>query len=238
MEKTVHLYSGKAKDVYATEDPLLCVLSYRDDATAQNGLKKGGFEEKGVLNNQISNKIFEMLASRGIPTHFVKQLSGRDTLARRVTILPLEVIVRNVAAGSFSARYGVAEGTPLSCTVLEYSYKNDDLGDPLLNDRHILALGLATQEQLDEIARNTYHVNEVLCEFFAQMGLRLIDFKIEYGVTPDGKLLLADEISPDTCRLWDATTGEKLDKDRFRRDMGGFAEAYQEVMRRLTAKED
>ena len=227
------LYSGKAKNIYSTDDPSLCVLEHRDDATALNGLKKGSFEDKGVLNNTISAQIFELLAENGVPTHFVKKLSDRETLAKVVKIIPLEVIIRNVAAGSFSKKYGVEEGSALKSVVLEYSLKDDDLGDPLINDSHILALGIATAEQLDTIARYTLRVNELLRAFFLDCNLILVDFKIEFGTTEDGEILLADEFSPDSCRLWDKNTGEKMDKDRFRRDMGGFAEAYKEVLRRM-----
>jgi phosphoribosylaminoimidazole-succinocarboxamide synthase len=235
MEKQTLLYSGKAKDIYATDDPDLCILRFRDDATALNGLKKGSFEDKGVLNNAMSAILFELLEREGVSTHFVKRLSDREMLAQKVRIIPLEVIVRNVATGSFSQRYGVNEGTELSCMVLEYCYKDDTLGDPQMNETHVLALGLATLEQLNRIAEHAAIVNSVLTAFFAEKGLRLIDFKLEFGVTSDGTLVLADELSPDNYRLWDMATGEKMDKDRFRRDLGGFEEAYREVLRRMEA---
>lgn len=232
MEKQGQIYEGKAKKVYATDDPKLVIVSYKDDATAFNGLKKGTIEGKGVINNRMSNRLFEMLEKAGIPTHFVKELSERETLVKRVQIVPLEVIIRNRAAGSFSKRYGVEEGTALKVTVLEYSYKNDELGDPLLNTSHALALDLATPEELETINQMAHKVNETLQKLFAEMGIELIDFKLEFG-RADGKIVLADEISPDTCRLWDIKTGQKLDKDRFRRDMGGVEDAYREVSARL-----
>lgn len=232
MEKREQLYEGKAKKVYATDDPKLVIVSYKDDATAFNGLKKGTIEGKGVINNRMSNKLFAILEKEGVPTHFVKELSERDTLVKRVQIVPLEVIMRNRAAGSFSKRYGVEEGSELKVTVLEYSYKNDDLGDPLLNTSHALAMGLATPEELETINAMAHKVNDVLKRIFLEMGIELIDFKLEFGRV-DGKIVLADEISPDTCRLWDVKTGQKLDKDRFRRDMGGVEDAYQEVSKRL-----
>ena len=233
MEKRELLYSGKAKDVYATDDPSLCVLAYRDDATALNGQKKGSFENKGVLNNAMSAILFDLMEKSGVPTHFVKSLNDREMLAKKVTILPLEVIVRNVAAGSFSKRYGIKEGAPLACTVFEYCLKDDALDDPQMNDSHVLALGLATREQLGLVEKYAMKVNEILVDFFKAKNLNLIDFKIEFGTTADGTLLLVDELSPDNYRLWDTDTGEKMDKDRFRRDMGGFAEAYHEVLRRI-----
>jgi len=233
LEKRELLYSGKAKDVYATDDPSLCILAFRDDATALNGQKKGSFENKGVLNNAMSSILFDLMEKSGVPTHFVKKLGDREMLAKRVSIVPLEVIVRNVAAGSFSKRYGVAEGSSLANTVLEYCLKDDALDDPQMNTTHIFALGLATREQIDLIESYTAKVNEALKAFFAAKKLNLIDLKVEYGITPDGELLLADELSPDNYRLWDADTGEKMDKDLFRRDMGGFAEAYHEVLRRM-----
>lgn len=232
MEKGNLLYEGKAKKVFETEDPDLLIVSYKDDATAFNGQKKGTIQNKGAMNNRISNKLMRVLEKQGIPTHLVEELSDRDTLVRKVSIVPLEVIIRNVAAGSMSKKYGVPEGTDLKCPVLEYSYKNDDLGDPLITESHILALDLATKEELDEIARIAYQVNKVLSGVMDAAGLRLIDFKIEFGRF-HGKILLADEISPDTCRFWDKNTGEKLDKDRFRRDLGNVEEAYMEIERRL-----
>ena len=227
MEKKEQMYEGKAKKVFATDDPAYCIVSYKDDATAFNGEKKGTIRGKGVVNNKMSNYLMTLLEKEGIPTHFVKELNDRDTLVRRVSIVPLEVIVRNVAAGSFSKRLGVPEGTPLKTTVLEYCYKDDALGDPMVNEYHILAMGYATKEELDTIADYTFRINQFL------LDIDLIDFKIEFGKTADGKILLADEISPDTCRFWDATTHEKLDKDRFRRDMGGVEDAYQEMMKRI-----
>ena len=232
MQKLEMLYEGKAKKVYRTDDPKCYIVDYKDDATAFNGEKKGTIAAKGIVNNTMSAIIFEMLKQKGIPTHMVKLLSDRETLVKAVKILPMEVIIRNVAAGSFSKRYGVAEGSPLAKTVLEFSYKNDDLGDPLINDDHILALELATEEQLAIIRKYAYAVNDALKEFFLDKGLKLIDFKIEFGVA-DGEILLADEISPDTCRLWDIHTNEKMDKDRFRRDLGQVEETYQEVLARI-----
>ena len=236
MEKTVQLYEGKAKKVYATEDEGLCIVSYKDDATAFNGLKKGTIAGKGVVNNKMTNYLMQLLERAGVPTHFVEELSDRETLVRRVSIVPLEVIVRNIAAGSFSKRFGVEEGTVLKCATLEYCYKDDALGDPMVNDWHILACGWATKEDLDTISAMAFRVNEVLREFFLSIGVELVDFKLEFGRTVDGRIVLADEISPDTCRFWDAKTHEKLDKDRFRRDLGGVEDAYQEMMRRVFGK--
>jgi phosphoribosylaminoimidazole-succinocarboxamide synthase len=233
VEKREQLYEGKAKKVFKTDDAELLIVSYKDDATAFNGQKKGRIADKGVVNNIMSNILFRILEDAGVPTHFVRQLSDRDSLVRRVRILPLEVIIRNVAAGSFSARYGVPEGSPLARTVLEFSYKNDALGDPLINDDHILALALSTEDELARVRRHAFKVNEVMKAFFLERGLKLIDFKIEFGVDCAGKLLLADEISPDTCRLWDAETNEKMDKDRFRRDLGKVEETYRAVLGRV-----
>lgn len=233
MEKRELLYEGKAKKVYKTDDENLYIVDYKDDATAFNGLKKGQIAGKGVVNNKMSNFLMTVMEKKGIPTHFVKELSDRETLVKKVSIVPLEVIVRNIAAGSFSKRLGVEEGTPLKTTVLEFCYKDDALGDPLINDYHAMALGLATREELDTIADMTFKVNEILIEYFKTINIELVDFKIEFGRTPDGKIILADEISPDTCRLWDAKTHEKLDKDRFRRDLGNVEEAYEEVFKRL-----
>lgn len=233
MTKLDQMYEGKAKKVYATEDENYCIVSYKDDATAFNGQKKGTIRGKGVVNNRMSNFLMKEMAATGIPTHFVEELNDRETLVRRVSIVPLEVIVRNVAAGSFSARLGVPEGTVLKRTVLEYSYKDDSLGDPMVNDSHILAMEYATQEELDTLADYAMRVNNFLKEFFAKIDIKLIDFKIEFGKTADGTIVLADEISPDTCRFWDANTNEKLDKDRFRRDMGDVEGAYEEMMRRI-----
>ena len=235
MEKTVQIYEGKAKKVYATDDPNLVIVSYKDDATAFNGLKKGTISGKGVINNQMSNLLMQMLEKNGVPTHFVKELSERETLVRKVEIVPLEVIVRNLSAGSFAKRYGVEEGIVFAEPTLEFSYKNDDLGDPLLNTSHALALGLATKEEIARIQELALKVNELLKARFARVNITLVDFKLEFGRLPDGSLVLADEISPDTCRFWDSTTHEKLDKDRFRRDLGGVEDAYNEVMRRVLA---
>jgi phosphoribosylaminoimidazole-succinocarboxamide synthase len=233
MQKGALLYEGKAKKVFATDDPTLVIVDYKDDATAFNGLKKGTIEGKGVINNRVTNHLMQLLETRGVPTHFVRQLSDRETLVRRVEIVKIEVIVRNIAAGSLSKRLGIAEGTPLPITVLEYSYKDDDLGDPMINEYHALALGLATRGELRQIDAYAGKVNEVLGAYLQDLGIRLIDFKLEFGRTPDGALVLADEISPDTCRFWDTATGEKLDKDRFRRDLGGEQDAYREILRRL-----
>ncbi|MGN1161243.1 MAG: phosphoribosylaminoimidazolesuccinocarboxamide synthase [Candidatus Fimenecus sp.] len=233
MEKLAQMYEGKAKKVFATDDENYCIVSYKDDATAFNGLKKGTISGKGVVNNKMSNYLMSELEKTGIPTHFVEEINDRETVVRKVSIVPLEVIVRNVAAGSFSKRLGVEEGTPLKTTVLEYCYKDDALGDPMVNDYHILAMGYATKEELDTIADYTFRINEFLKDFFKKINIDLIDFKIEFGKTVDGKIILADEISPDTCRFWDATTHEKLDKDRFRRDLGGVEDAYNEMMKRI-----
>ncbi len=233
MEKTVQLYEGKAKKVYATDDPNLVIVSYKDDATAFDGAKKGTIMGKGAVNNRMSNFLMKKLEAAGIPTHFVEELNDRETVVKKVQIVPLEVIVRNVSAGHFASRYGVEEGIVFDEPVLEFSYKNDDLHDPLLNTSHALALKLATKEEIATIKSMALKVNEVLKDFFAQCGVRLIDFKLEFGKTADGQIVLADEISPDTCRFWDAKTNEKLDKDRFRRDLGNVEEAYQEMMRRV-----
>ena len=237
MNKMNQLYEGKAKRVYETEDPNLLIVSYKDDATAFNGLKKGTIEGKGVINNQMSNRLMMRLAKAGVPNHFVEELNERDTLVRRVQIVPLEVIVRNIAAGSFSKRYGVDEGVVFDKPTVEYSYKNDALGDPLLNTSHALALGAATEEEIETIHRYALKVNEFLKAFWLECGVILVDLKVEFGRTADGEIILADEISPDTCRLWDAKTREKLDKDRFRRDLGGVEDAYKEIMKRLMSHE-
>ncbi len=234
MEKTVQLYEGKAKKVYATADENLCIVSYKDDATAFNGLKKGTIAGKGVVNNRMSNMLMQILEKKGVPTHFVEELSERDTLVKKVKIVPLEVIVRNVSAGSFAKRYGVEEGIVFEEPTIEFSYKCDALNDPLINTYHALALKLATKEEIATIEKYAFKVNEVLKEYFLKLGVRLIDFKLEFGRLSDGKIVLADEISPDTCRLWDAKTGEKLDKDRFRRDLGGVEDAYKEIFKRVT----
>lgn len=232
MEKREQLYEGKAKKVFATDDADLVIVDYKDDATAGDGAKKGTIRGKGVVNNRLSNNLMKMLAEKGVPTHFVEELSDRETLVKKVEIVPLEVIIRNKAAGSFSKRYGVEEGTPLKCSTLEFSYKNDDLGDPLMNSYMALALDLATKEEIDTISEMAFKVNEVLKEVFAGVGIELIDFKLEFG-RYHGQIILADEISPDTCRYWDMKTHDHLDKDRFRRDLGDAEGAYQEVYRRL-----
>ena len=235
MEKREQLYEGKAKKVYATDDPELVIVSYKDDATALDGLKKGTIVGKGVINNQMTNRLMARMEKAGIPTHFVKELSERDTLVRRVSIVPLEVIIRNLSAGHFASRYGVKEGIVFPEPTIEFSYKNDDLHDPLLNAYHAVALGLASWKEIELIKKYAFAINDVLKAFWADCGVTLVDFKLEFGKTAQGQIVLADEISPDTCRLWDAKTGEKLDKDRFRRDMGGVEDAYAEVMRRLLA---
>ena len=234
MEKTVQLYEGKAKKVYATTDENLCIVSYKDDATAFNGLKKGTIAGKGVVNNRMTNLLMQLLEKAGVPTHFVEELSDRDTLVKKVKIVPLEVIIRNVSAGSFAKRYGVEEGIVFDEPTIEFSYKNDDLGDPLINSYHALALKLATKEEIETIKKYAFKVNEVLKAYFLHLGVKLIDFKLEFGRLTDGTIVLADEISPDTCRFWDAKTNEKLDKDRFRRDMGGVEDAYAEIFKRVT----
>ena len=233
MKKCEMLYEGKAKKVYTTEDPELYIVDYKDDATAFNGLKKGTISGKGVINNRVTNHLMKMLEGKGIPTHFVEELSDRETVVKKVTIVPLEVIVRNIAAGSMSKRLGIEEGTVLPTTVLEYSYKNDDLGDPLINDYHALAMQLCTREELDQIASYAFNINAILKAFFKEINVDLVDFKLEFGKLSNGTIVLADEISPDTCRFWDATTHEKLDKDRFRRDMDNVDEGYHEIMKRL-----
>ncbi len=233
MEKQELLYEGKAKKVYATRDPKLLIVAYKDDATAFNGQKKGTIQGKGAINNRMTNLLMARLEREDIPTHLVEELNGRETLVKRVSIVPLEVIVRNIAAGSFSKRYGVEEGLVFDAPTLEFSYKNDALGDPLLNDDHAVALGLASREELALIRKYALAVNRVLGEIWRACGIILVDFKVEFGRLGDGTIVLADEISPDTCRLWDAETQEKLDKDRFRRDLGGVEEAYVRVMERL-----
>ena len=233
MEKKEQLYEGKAKKVFATDDPELLIVSYKDDATAFNGLKKGTIAGKGIINNQMSNRLMLLLEKQAIPTHFVKELNERETLVKKVRIVPLEVIVRNIAAGSFSKHYGVEEGVVFDKPTIEFSYKNDALGDPLLNFHHALALKVATYRELQTIERYAMRINGILQEFWATCGVTLVDFKMEFGRLADGSIVLADEISPDTCRLWDSDTHEKLDKDRFRRDLGGVEDAYAEIMRRL-----
>lgn len=233
MNKGEMLYEGKAKKVYATEDPDLLIVSYKDDATAFNGLKKGTIAGKGVINNKMSNALMRLLEKKGVPTHYVEEINDRETIVKKVQIVPLEVIIRNIAAGSFAKHYGVTEGTPLKTPTIEFSYKNDDLGDPLINEYHVIALDLATREEIDTIKTYAFRVNEELRKFWLTCGVTLVDFKVEFGRLSDGTIVLADEISPDTCRLWDSKTGDKLDKDRFRRDLGGVEEAYQEIMSRL-----
>ena len=238
MQKLEQIYEGKAKKVYKTDDPELYIVDYKDDATAFNGLKKGTIAGKGIINNQMSNRLMQMIEQKGVPTHFVRELSERETLVKKVSIVPLEVIVRNIAAGSFSKRYGVDEGMVFEEPVIEFSYKNDALGDPLLNTDHALALKVATRAEIDTIKSYALKVNSILKAFWAECGVTLVDFKLEFGKTADGSVILADEISPDTCRLWDSATGEKLDKDRFRRDLGGVEEAYAEIMKRLADHEE
>jgi phosphoribosylaminoimidazole-succinocarboxamide synthase len=236
MEKKEQLYEGKAKKVFATDDPNLVIVDYKDDATAFNGLKKGSIAGKGVINNVMSNHMFQLLEKQGVPTHFVEQLSERETLVKKVSIVPLEVIIRNISAGSFAKRFGVEEGIVFDEPTIEFSYKNDDLGDPLMNAYHAVALKAATREEIETIKSMAFKVNEVMKQYFDSLNVILVDFKLEFGKTADGKIVLADEISPDTCRLWDKTTKEKLDKDRFRRDLGGVEEAYQEIMKRVMGK--
>lgn len=232
MKKLDMLYEGKAKKVFQTEEEGFYIVEYKDDATAFNGIKKGTISGKGKINNKMSNVVFRYLAEQGINTHLVEELNDRETVVKKVEIVPLEVIVRNIAAGSFSKKYGVAEGTVLKNPVLEFSYKNDELGDPMINDMQITAIGLATEEELNIIVEMALQINAHLTPFFLEKNLKLVDFKIEFG-RRDGQIILADEISPDTCRLWDVNTNEKLDKDRFRRDLGGVEEAYIEVWNRL-----
>ena len=232
MQKLEQLYEGKAKKVFKTDDPKLYIVDYKDDATAFNGLKKGTIVGKGVVNNRMTNLVFRKLENEGVPTHFVEELSDRETAVKKVEIVPLEVIIRNVAAGSFSKRLGVPEGTKFKAPTIEFSYKNDDLGDPLINDYFAIAMELATREEIDTITKYAFKVNEVLKAYFMEANIELVDFKIEFG-RYHGQIILADETSPDTCRLWDADTHEKLDKDRFRRDLGNVEEAYNEVFKRL-----
>ena len=236
MEKKEQLYEGKAKKVFATDDANLVIVDYKDDATAFNGEKKGTITGKGVINNVMSNHMFQLLEQQGVPTHFVEQLSERETLVKKVYIVTLEVIIRNISAGSFAKRFGVEEGIVFDEPTIEFSYKNDELGDPLMNAYHAIALKAATREEIETIKAMAFKVNEVMKQYFDTLNVILVDFKLEFGKTADGKIVLADEISPDTCRLWDKTTKEKLDKDRFRRDMGGVEEAYQEIMKRVMGK--
>lgn len=232
MEKTTMLYEGKAKKVFATDDPSSVIVEYKDDATAFNGLKKGTIVGKGVVNNKVSNHMFRMLEAKGIPTHYVEEISDRETIVKKVEIVKIEVIVRNIAAGSLSERIGLPEGTKLPVTVLEYCLKDDDLGDPLINDYHIAALGVATKEEMEKISSMALKINDIMRDYLKDVNVDLIDFKLEFGRF-NGDIILADEISPDTCRFWDSKTGMKLDKDRFRRDLGGVEDAYQEILHRL-----
>ena len=236
MEKKEMLYEGRAKKVYATDNPEVLLVDYKDDATAFNGIKKGTIAGKGAINNRVTNFMMQMLEKEGVPTHFVEELSDRETLVKKVSIVPLEVIIRNISAGSFAKRYGVEEGIVFAEPTIEFSYKNDDLGDPLINDYHALALGIATKEEIETIKNMAFKVNAVMKEFFKKLNVDLVDFKLEFGKVADGTIVLADEISPDTCRFWDSTTHEKLDKDRFRRDLGNVEDAYQEMMKRILGK--
>ena len=233
MEKTTQLYEGKAKKVYAPENPDYVIVSYKDDATALDGLKKGTITGKGVINNKMSNFLCKLLEKHGVPTHYVEELNDRETVVKKVSIVPLEVIIRNISAGSFAKRYGVEEGIVFDAPTIEFSYKNDELHDPLINEYHALALKLATKEEIDKIKEMAFKINDVLKEYFLSLNVKLVDFKLEFGRLNDGSIVLADEISPDTCRFWDADTNEKLDKDRFRRDMGGVEDAYNEMMKRV-----
>ena len=233
MEKTTLLYEGKAKKVYATNDPDLVIVSYKDDATALDGLKKGTIAGKGVVNNKMSNYLCRLLEKHGVPTHFEEELNDRETVVKKVSIVPLEVIIRNISAGSFAKRYGVEEGIVFTEPTVEFSYKNDDLHDPLINSYHALALGLATKNEIEEIKTMAFKINDILKAYFLSLNVKLVDFKLEFGRLKNGTIVLADEISPDTCRFWDADTNERLDKDRFRRDMGGVEDAYNEMMKRV-----
>ena len=233
IEKLEQLYEGKAKKVYSTNNPDYVIVSYKDDATALDGLKKGTIVGKGVINNKMSNHLCKILEEKGVPTHFVEELSDRDTLVKKVSIVPLEVIIRNISAGSFAKRFGVEEGIVFEAPTIEFSYKNDELHDPLMNSYHAKALGLATDEEIETIKHYAFRVNEILKEYFLARKVKLVDFKMEYGRLSDGTIVLADEISPDTCRFWDSETNGKLDKDRFRRDMGGVEDAYNEMMNRV-----
>lgn len=232
MEKKNLLYEGKAKKVFMTDNDDFLIVDYKDAATAFNGLKKGTINNKGIINNRMSNFLFRILNKKGIPTHFVEEINDRETLVKKVDIVPLEVIIRNIAAGSFSKRFGVPEGTELKQTVLEFCYKNDELGDPMLNLSHVYALELATENQVKTISELAYRINDILKEYFKSINIKLVDFKLEFGIHKN-QIILADEISPDTCRLWDMNTGDKLDKDRFRRDLGNVEAAYEEVAKRL-----
>ena len=236
MNKLEQIYEGKAKKVFATDDPNLCIVSYKDDATAFNGQKKGTILGKGAINNRLTNYFMKLLEEKGIPTHFVEELNDTDAVVKKVQIVPLEVIIRNISAGSFAQRFGVEEGIVFDAPTIEFSYKCDELNDPLMNAYHAIALKLATQAEIDTIKKYAFAVNDALKEFWTSVGVTLVDFKLEFGRLPDGTIILADEISPDTARLWDSKTGEKLDKDRFRRDLGGVEDAYQEVLRRVLGK--
>lgn len=236
MKKISQLYEGKAKKVYTTNSPELYIVEYKDDATAFNGEKKGTIVGKGAINNVVTNHMMKLLQDKGIKTHFVQELSENETLVKKVKIIPIEVIVRNIACGSLCSRLGLKEGTRLNKTVLEYSYKDDALGDPMINEYHIFALNLATKEQLQEIAEVSFNINNILSSYLSELEIELVDFKLEYGVTSDKELILADEISPDTCRFWDKNTGEKLDKDRFRLDMGEVEEGYKKLLNRLMGR--
>lgn len=233
MEKRELLYEGKAKKVYATDNPEVLLVDYKDDATAFNGVKKGTISGKGAINNRVTNFMMKVLEKEGVPTHLVEELSERETLVKKVSIVALEVIIRNISAGSFAKRYGVEEGIVFAEPTIEFSYKNDDLGDPLINEYHALALGIATKEEIETIKNMAFKVNAVMKEFFKKLNVDLVDFKLEFGKLSDGTIVLADEISPDTCRFWDSTTHEKLDKDRFRRDLGNVEDAYKEMMKRI-----
>lgn len=233
MERLEQIYEGKAKKVFLTDDKDCVIVEYKDDATAFNGLKKGTIAGKGVINNRVTNHMMRMLEKEGVPTHYVEEISDRETIVKKVEIVPLEVIIRNISAGSFSKKYGVDEGIVFDSPTIEFSYKNDDLGDPLINAYHALALKLATKEEIDQIKEMAFKVNDFMKKYLKDLGITLVDFKLEFGRTSDGKIVLADEISPDTCRFWDSETNEKLDKDRFRRDMGGVEDAYNEIMKRL-----
>ena len=233
LQKTEQMYEGKAKKVFATNDPNLVIVDYKDDATAFNGEKKGTIHNKGIINNKVTNHLMKLLEKEGIPTHFVEEISDRETIVKKVSIVPLEVIVRNITAGSLAKRLGLDEGIKLSQTVLEYCYKDDDLGDPMVNEYHIMAMQWCTKEELDTIANYALKINEFLTAYLKDLNIELIDFKLEFGKTSDGTIVLADEISPDTCRFWDRVTKEKLDKDRFRRNLGGEEDAYKEIMKRL-----
>jgi len=233
MEKLDLLYEGKAKKVYRTDDPRYYIIEYKDEATAFDGKKKGIIQGKGTINNKVSAVFFQLLEENGVPTHFVELLSPTEMLVKKVDIIPLEVIVRNYAAGSISKRLGLEEGLKFDQPVVEFSYKNDELGDPMVNNYHILAMKLATEEEINTLTQQALRVNQILSQFLLEKNIILVDFKLEFGKTPEGHIVLADEISPDTCRFWDSTTMEKLDKDRFRRDMGGVEEAYLEIARRL-----